>query len=64
MEIPPLMAEQYHQAKELIENSSDIKIYSHIDCDGICSGAILSTIVLISFVYKLADGLVVVMYKV
>ena len=44
MEIPPLMAEQYHQAKELIENSSDIKIYSHIDCDGICSGAILSTI--------------------
>ena len=44
MEIPPLMAEQYKQAKELIEKSSDIKIYSHIDCDGICSGAILSTI--------------------
>ncbi len=44
MEIPPLMAEQYKQAKLLIENSEDIKVYSHIDCDGICSGAILSTI--------------------
>ncbi len=38
------MHEQYCQAKELIENASDIKVYSHIDCDGICSGAILSTI--------------------
>lgn len=44
MEIPPLMAELYKKAKELIEKSSDIKIYTHIDCDGICSGAILSTI--------------------
>ena len=44
MEIPQLMAEQYHQAREIIEQSNDIKIYSHIDCDGICSGAILSTI--------------------
>lgn len=44
MEIPALMAEQYRQAKELIEKSTDIKVYSHIDCDGICSGAILSTI--------------------
>ena len=44
MEIPKLMKEKYAQAKELIEKSSDIKIYSHIDCDGICSGAILSTI--------------------
>ena len=44
MEIPELMLNQYKQAKELIENSTDIKIYSHIDCDGICSGAILSTI--------------------
>ncbi|WP_407381163.1 DHHA1 domain-containing protein [Methanobrevibacter sp.] len=44
MEIPELMAEQYRQAKELIEKSTDIKVYSHIDCDGICSGAILSTI--------------------
>jgi len=44
MEIPTLMSEQYRQARELIENSSSIKVYSHIDCDGICSGAILSTI--------------------
>lgn len=44
MEIPQLMSEQYRQAREIIENSEDIKIYSHIDCDGICSGAILSTI--------------------
>ncbi len=38
------MQEQYRQAKEIIENAEDIKVYSHIDCDGICSGAILSTI--------------------
>ena len=44
MEIPKLMKEQYKNAKEIIENSNDIKIYSHIDCDGICSGAILSTV--------------------
>lgn len=44
MEIPQLMSEQYRQAKQIIESSDDIKVYSHIDCDGICSGAILSTI--------------------
>ncbi len=44
MEIPQQMSEQYQKAKEIIKNSEDIKIYSHIDCDGICSGAILSTI--------------------
>lgn len=44
MKMPQLMQEQYHQAREIIENSEDIKVYSHIDCDGICSGAILSTI--------------------
>ena len=44
MQIPPLMSEQYKQAREIIENAEDIKVYSHIDCDGICSGAILSTI--------------------
>lgn len=38
------MHEQYLEAKKLIESSNDIKVYSHIDCDGICSGAILSTI--------------------
>ena len=44
MEIPQLMAEQYQEARKIIESSNDIKVYSHIDCDGICSGAILSTI--------------------
>lgn len=38
------MHEQYIEAKKIIENANDIKVYSHIDCDGICSGAILSTI--------------------
>ena len=42
--MPQKMHEQYLEAKGIIENSNDIKIYSHIDCDGICSGAILSTI--------------------
>ncbi len=38
------MHEQYLEAKEIIKNAENIKVYSHIDCDGICSGAILSTI--------------------
>ncbi len=38
------MSEQYAIAKQIIESCDDIKVYSHIDCDGICSGAILSTI--------------------
>ena len=42
--IPPEMKKRYEEAKKLIENSSDIKIYSHTDCDGISSGAILSGI--------------------
>ena len=42
--LPPEMKERYEEAKELIENSEDIKIYSHTDCDGISSGAILSSI--------------------
>ncbi len=42
--IPPLMKKQYVKAREMIEKSEDIKIYSHIDCDGISSGAILSSI--------------------
>ena len=44
MEIPQLMREQFKQAKEIIDKSKNIKVYSHIDCDGICSGAILSTL--------------------
>ena len=42
--LPPEMKERYEKAKELIENSENIKIYSHTDCDGISSGAILSCI--------------------
>ena len=42
--LPPDMKKKYEEAKELIESSEDIKIYSHTDCDGISSGAILSTI--------------------
>ena len=42
--LPPEMKEKYEKAKELIENSNEIKIYSHTDCDGISSGAILSSI--------------------
>ena len=44
MQIPQLMSEQYSEARSIIESADDIKVYSHIDCDGICSGAILSTI--------------------
>ena len=44
MEIPQLMREQFKQAKKIIDKSKNIKVYSHIDCDGICSGAILSTL--------------------
>lgn len=44
MEIPCGMQEQFLEAKQLIESSKDIKIYTHTDCDGICSGAILSII--------------------
>lgn len=42
--LPPEMKEKYQEAKELILNSEDIKIYSHTDCDGISSGAILTGI--------------------
>ena len=42
--IPPEMKERYEEARRLIESSKDIKIYSHTDCDGISSGAILTGI--------------------
>ena len=42
--LPLEMKRKYEEAKELIETSDDIKIYSHTDCDGISSGAILTTI--------------------
>ncbi|KZX16072.1 DHHA1 domain protein [Methanobrevibacter cuticularis] len=42
--LPLKMQKSYKKAKEMIEASEDIKIYSHNDCDGISAGAILSTI--------------------
>ena len=42
--LPPKMQKSYKKAKKIIESSENIKIYSHNDCDGISSGAILSTI--------------------
>jgi RecJ-like exonuclease len=40
----PAMEKSYDTAKKTAENSEDIKIYSHNDCDGICAGSILSTV--------------------
>ncbi|MCK9151642.1 single-stranded-DNA-specific exonuclease RecJ [Methanobacterium alcaliphilum] len=40
--IPAPMDEALLKAKKMVESSEDIKIYSHIDCDGITAGAILS----------------------
>ena len=33
----------FSKAHEMVKNAEDIKIYSHIDCDGITAGAILSS---------------------
>jgi single-stranded-DNA-specific exonuclease len=43
-ELPFKMKRSFSKAKEMIESSEDIKIYSHNDCDGISAGAILSSI--------------------
>lgn len=40
--VPKDMSNQFMKAHEMVKNSEDIKIYSHIDCDGISAGAILS----------------------
>lgn len=40
--LPSSMQKAYAKAKEMIEKYDDIKIYSHVDCDGISAGAILS----------------------
>lgn len=42
--IPKPMNDAFLKAKKMVESSEDIKIYSHIDCDGITAGAILSTL--------------------
>jgi single-stranded-DNA-specific exonuclease len=33
----------FKKAHEIVQNAEDVKIYSHIDCDGISAGAILSS---------------------
>lgn len=38
-----LMEKAFSKAHELVRESEDIQIYSHIDCDGITAGAILSS---------------------
>ncbi|HHX99952.1 MAG TPA: single-stranded DNA-binding protein, partial [Methanothermobacter sp.] len=41
-DIPKDMDKTLMKANEMVKNSEDVKIYSHIDCDGISAGAILS----------------------
>ena len=43
-DLPEGMKDLYSQAKNMILTNEDIKVYSHNDCDGISSGAILSII--------------------
>lgn len=35
--------EGFNKAHKMVENAEDVKIYSHIDCDGLSAGAILSS---------------------
>ena len=44
MSLPVEMQEKYEEAKDLILESDSIQVYSHIDCDGMCAGAIISTV--------------------
>ncbi|MDI6644426.1 MAG: single-stranded-DNA-specific exonuclease RecJ [Methanobacteriaceae archaeon] len=41
--LPGPMEKAFNRANEMVINSEDIKIYTHIDCDGISAGAILSS---------------------
>ncbi|MDD1775596.1 MAG: DHH family phosphoesterase [Methanobacterium sp.] len=41
-EKPPMM-QGFKKAHEMVKNAEDVKIYSHIDCDGLSAGAILSS---------------------
>lgn len=41
--IPKSMNKSLSKANEMVKKAEDVKIYSHIDCDGISSGAILSS---------------------
>ncbi|MEM4525207.1 MAG: single-stranded-DNA-specific exonuclease RecJ [Methanothermobacter sp.] len=42
MKTPPGLDKGFLKAKDIIESSEDIKVYSHRDCDGITAGAIIS----------------------
>ncbi len=44
MKTPPRLDKGFLKAKNIIESSEDIKVYSHRDCDGITAGAIISTL--------------------
>lgn len=37
------MSKAFSKAHEMVEKAEDIKIYSHIDCDGITAGSLLSS---------------------
>jgi len=39
-----IMKKSFQKGNEMVKNAEDIQIYSHIDCDGITAGSILSTI--------------------
>ncbi len=43
MESQEVMKKAFQKAHEMVRSAEDIKIYSHIDCDGITAGAILSS---------------------
>ena len=42
--LPLGMQEKYVEAEKLIKEAGSIQVYSHIDCDGMSAGAIISTI--------------------
>lgn len=41
--LPPPLERPLRKAHHMVENAEDVKIYTHIDCDGISAGAILSS---------------------
>ena len=38
-----IMKKAYLKAHEMVDEAEDVKIYSHIDCDGISAGSLLSS---------------------
>jgi RecJ-like exonuclease len=39
----PLMKKGFEKAHNMVKDAQDVKIYTHIDCDGLSAGAILSS---------------------